>query len=39
MLATLIILFNNQMYQAAQTVQYTATAGKLGVAKLEAELK
>jgi len=27
-----IILFNNQMYQAAQAVQYTATANKTGVA-------
>jgi inhibitor of cysteine peptidase len=27
-----IILFNNQMYQAAQAVQYTATASKAGLA-------
>jgi len=27
-----IILFNNQMYQAAQAVQYTVTANKAGLA-------
>jgi uncharacterized membrane protein/PKD repeat protein/protein-disulfide isomerase len=27
-----VILFNSQMYQAAQTVQYTATANKAGLA-------